>query len=355
LFEKAPQIGEFFFAFFSNLDRWLLPQMLNSLIEQLLLLPKHWPLAPVGNNKNPLGVRWNERTFLPREAAEKLIANGSLTVLGKYGEMATVPKGFGLVTGLNSEEFLIALDADGNSAMTAIERCGIPPTVSFTSGRPHRAQFLFKAPLTAAPLMRSRRLATGTLEALEFRGNKLMSVLPPSPHPITGQYVWIAGPTQCEVAPAPQWILTQMQQPKTVNTPARDRAFRERNAATSNPIVDRNIEASNPIVARNLAGRDRIVFERNPTALNLPNLSEIKLLMEVIHPKFAGDYHSWLFAGMALKSTSSFLLSEWDEWSQQSSKYVPGVCQAKWASFKGCGITFRYLYWLAKLSAQHWA
>ncbi|NJM63474.1 MAG: hypothetical protein HC849_30185 [Oscillatoriales cyanobacterium RU_3_3] len=182
-----------------------------------------------------------------------------------------------------------------------------------------------------------------------------MSVLPPSPHPITGKYVWIASPTQCEVAPAPQWILTQMQQPKTVNPPASDRAFRERNTAASDPILDRNIEASNPILDRNLAERERIVFERNPTALDPPNLSEIKLLMEVIHPKFADDYHSWLFAGMALKSTSSFLLSDWDEWSQQSSKYVPGVCQAKWISFKGSGITSRYLYWLAKLSARHWA
>lgn len=136
--------------------------MLNELIEQLSLLPQHWPLTPVGNRKNPLGVRWNERTFLPMEAASELIASGKLTVLGKYGEIATVPKGFGLVTGLNSEEFLIALDADGASAMVAIEQCGIPPTVSFTSGRPHRAQFLFKAPRTLAPLLRSRRLATGT-------------------------------------------------------------------------------------------------------------------------------------------------------------------------------------------------
>jgi hypothetical protein len=147
---------------------------MNSIIEQLLLLPEHWPLTPVGNRKNPLGLRWNERTFLPREAAEKLIENGSLTVFGKYGEIEVIPQGFGLVTGLNSEEFLIALDADGNSAMTAIEQYGIPQTVSFTSGRPGRAQFLFKAPRTLAPLLRSRRLPVSPLENLEFRGNKLI-------------------------------------------------------------------------------------------------------------------------------------------------------------------------------------
>ncbi|MCU0546864.1 MAG: bifunctional DNA primase/polymerase [Oscillatoriaceae cyanobacterium Prado104] len=314
--------------------------MLNELIKQLLLLPKHWPLAPVGSNKNPLGVRWNERTFLPIEAAEKLIASGRLTVLGKYGEMATLPKGFGLVTGLNSEEFLIALDADGAPAMAAIERCGIPPTVSFTSGRPHRAQFLFKAPRNAAPFVRSRRPTAGPFKGLEFRGSKLMSVLPPSPHPISGQYVWIAGPTQCEVAPAPQWILAQMQQPQTADSPASDRTFIARNAA-----------ASDLIQKRNATDCDRIPKQLNMTAVNCPKLSEIKLLMEVIHPKFASDYHSWLFAGMALKYTSPLLLPDWDEWSRQSSKYKPGECQAKWASFKGCGITFRYLYWLANLSA----
>lgn len=75
-----------------------------------------------------------------------------------------------------------------------------------------------------------------------------------------------------------------------------------------------------------------------------------RLLLEVIHPKFADDYHTWIFTGMALKYVSDSLLIDWDDWSQLSSKYIPGECAYKWASFGGQGISDRYLYYLAKLS-----
>lgn len=91
-----------------------------------------------------------------------------------------------------------------------------------------------------------------------------MSVLPLSPHPITGQYVWIAGPTQCEVAPAPQWILAQMQQPIQADSSASDRIFRERNMA------DRDL-----IHKPNAVDCDRIPNEQNIRVLNSLNLSEI--------------------------------------------------------------------------------
>ncbi len=46
----------------------------------------------------------------------------------------------------------------------------------------------------------------------------------------------------------------------------------------------------------------------------------------------ADGYASWLNVGMVLKSCGCSL-SEWESWSQQSHKYAPGVCSAKWDSF----------------------
>jgi hypothetical protein len=52
---------------------------------------------------------------------------------------------------------------------------------------------------------------------------------------------------------------------------------------------------------------------------------------------------------MALKSVSEELLPAWDEWSQQSAKYKPGVCDYKWQSFREKGVTLGTLYYFARL------
>jgi len=48
----------------------------------------------------------------------------------------------------------------------------------------------------------------------------------------------------------------------------------------------------------------------------------------------ADDYDDWVAVGMALQSVSDLLLTNWDNWSRQSSKYKPGECEKKWKSFK---------------------
>jgi Primase C terminal 2 (PriCT-2) len=70
--------------------------------------------------------------------------------------------------------------------------------------------------------------------------------------------------------------------------------------------------------------------------------------LEVLHPRFADDYWSWIQVGMALKSVNPILLKAWDKWSQLSPKYKPGECDYKWQSFRRTGIT---IYTLAKYAS----
>jgi len=48
----------------------------------------------------------------------------------------------------------------------------------------------------------------------------------------------------------------------------------------------------------------------------------------------ADDYNEWIAVGMALKAIDEGLLSDWDAWSGQSTKYKPGECSNKWKTFK---------------------
>ncbi len=62
----------------------------------------------------------------------------------------------------------------------------------------------------------------------------------------------------------------------------------------------------------------------------------------------ADDYHEWVNVGMALSSLGDAGLSLWDSWSRKSSKYQPGECEDKFATFKpGEGIGLG--------SLAHWA
>jgi replicative DNA helicase len=47
----------------------------------------------------------------------------------------------------------------------------------------------------------------------------------------------------------------------------------------------------------------------------------------------ADDYNEWIAVGMALKAIDEGLLSDWDAWSGQSTKYKPGECSNKWKTF----------------------
>lgn len=213
----------------------------------------------------------------------------------------------------------MAVDCDGQSAFDQIEQMApapLPSTVAFTSGRAGRAQYLFKIPSFAKNQLKSRKIRTAANEALELRAANLASVLPPSIHPTTGQYHWLPGcrPDETEVAVAPDWIIEQMSVPVKTRSPSLESSKSERTATSTSS-----------------------------------DLAKALLLLEVIHPKFADEYDSWLRIGMALKSISPRLLPAWDSWSQLSSKYKEGKCQYKWDSFRQIRTTIGTLYYFANL------
>lgn len=263
----------------------------QSLIDGLNHIPPTWALTPVDDHKAPYRAGWQTEPSLSATELIETIAQGA--------------KGYALRLGTVSGG-IVAIDLDGASAQAKLlELSGglaLPETVSFTSGRPGRSQHLFQVPQDVWSQIKSRKFPTGIKgddgkgELVEFRWQGLLSVLPPSVHPTTGQYQWLNPPDRTEIAIAPNWMIEQMiVQPAqthepTVYTPSKHHAqWRDRDWAMS--------------------------------------------YLAALHPERADDRETWLKVGMALHNADSTLLTEWDRWSAQSTKYKPGECEYIWNRF----------------------
>lgn len=280
------------------------------IIETLEIIPEHWKIVP-NLGKTPLGYRWNEDPSTPDSIQHQLQHRGRVRVKGRNQKYyQTIPSGISLICGEQfNGEFIVAVDFDGKSAYERIEKMGvcIPQTVAFTSGRSHRAQYLFKIPDPGIfNNLKSSALTTAEGEYLEFRSN-LPSVLPPSIHPDTGKrYYWLDGcnPSDMVIAHAPEWVIEQMMR----------------------PVVHQHCWSASDV-----------------------DIEEVVLILHKIHPRFADNYYSWIKIGTALKSASENLLSEWEQWSRTSSKYKAGECAYKWKSFRPV-VGVRTLYYYASIS-----
>lgn len=289
------------------------------LIDGLSLIPNRWQIVPTNGNKQPLGYRWQLHPFNKDELIRQLLSTGGVMVRNSKGNwFCAYPKGIGVLTGKR----LVAVDVDGKSAMTILlglsKDKALPPTVAFTSGKPFRCQYLFSIPAETA--VRSHRIKTRLPgEALEIRGAGMMSVLPPSVHPQTGQYRWVAkcSPVECAIAPAPDWLIGLMMQQHChhAKPPKKERTW-----ASAAPH-------------RSLSN------------------STIAALLAQLAPWRADDYHEWIRIGMCLYSYSPSLLPLWDEWSRQSNKYKFGECESKWSTFNPNYISLRTLHYLARLDS----
>jgi len=289
---------------------------MNHLFSSLNSLPENWLLVPTNGNKQPLGREWQKRPYTPKQLVSELISSGKVLVKGKYGNYHISPQGIGLLCGDYSDHYLVAVDTDGYSASIAIPE-PLPHTVSFTSGKPDRAQYLFKLPPGE---YRNRKITTAPGEALELRGRGCMSMLPPSKHPTTGEYRWINSPKETECAVAPKWIAELMSVTLPHNIPK--------------SIGSKTIKPFQP----------QSTYER----VSSISVEVARLLLETLPPSLANEYHTWLRVGLALHYISDELKSDWDQWSQSSSKYRPGECDYLWSKFTlSGGITHKTLFWLA--------
>jgi hypothetical protein len=141
---------------------------------------------------------------------------------------------------------------------------------------------------------------------LEVRGENLPSTLPPSVHPITGEYHWLVAPDKVKI-PTVSSIWVEYLRPKL-----------------------------------------KVQLQERKRQSN--KHKTVEELVYAINPLYADIYDDWIRVGMALKDWDEGLLGVWDEWSRNSSKYKPGECAYRWSSFNGTGVTFRTIYYYAKIS-----
>jgi hypothetical protein len=280
------------------------------LITELEMIPQGWALTPVDANKAPYRANWQTEFPLSRDQLGQAIKNGA--------------QGYGIRTGSISGGIL-AIDLDGASARAKLlDLSGgidLPETVSFTSGRLGRSQHLFLVPNQLWSSIKSRKIPTGIkdesgkVECLELRWQGLQSVLPPSVHPMTGQYRWLRSPKQTSLAIAPDWVIALMRTaPKLEFTEQLPMTWAERDLLQQKSLRDRALS-----------------------------------YLAALHPYRADNRDDWLKVGMALHSVDLGLLSEWERWSQQSKKYKPGECQYIWSRFcEHKGITIATLGAFAK-------
>ncbi|MEB3887427.1 bifunctional DNA primase/polymerase, partial [Lyngbya sp. CCY1209] len=134
-------------------------------------------------------------------------------------------RGYGLRTGQISDG-IVAVDCDGEAAHELAKSLGgLPATVSFTSGKDGRAQYLYKISDKYWCDIKTQKLRTGKTGAdgkemlLELRWDGCQSVLPPSAHPETGQYHWIKSPQETAIADAPRWVIEKMRGTARTETP----------------------------------------------------------------------------------------------------------------------------------------
>ncbi len=320
---------------------------IRHLVSSLDNLPEEWQIVPTFG-KRPLGKEWEKNTYSPKELQAELVRRRlKVWTFNRF----IIPTGVALVCGPNHPQgYLVAIDCDGETSWRQIIQINehpkpeeldqitpaeardralkyLPTTVAFTSGRKYRSQHLYLIPSSKACSVKSRKIKTGKDEHLEFRGKNLASILPPSFHPESRKYRWLPGcsPSEIEVHQSPDWVIAQML--------AKQEKTRKFNLPQEKYDPRYGIDRYTHLI---------------PSIEN--NIQTALVLLEVIHPRFADDYHSWIQIGMALHSVSPILFEAWDTWSQLSPKYKPGECAYKWQSFRKTGITIRTLFRFANLS-----
>ena len=285
--------------------------------DDLAALPADFRLVRVGRNKEPAaGTGWFDvEDFSPDDA---LRLNGS------------GPPAWGLKTGPASGGVL-GLDLDAAGWEESFEKVtghpisDLPPTISWTSGKPGRSGHAFAVDREWWPQLRNRvpftrpwregdslgkdgKQTDPTL--WELRWDRHQSVIVGA-HPETSGYRWLEGRSPREIpdpAPAPDWLLEHL-------------------------------------LVRELPNVARWV----PSA---EDSQRAMAMLQCLPAEHFTAYDDWLRVGMALNHTDAGLLSAWVEWCRAMSNFDKAECLAKWQSFgkghKGRQATIATLHYLAK-------
>ena len=270
--------------------------MTSHLIAQLSSLPDNWAFVAVGHDKRPYQPEWQKHP----------ISRSDLTAEIEAGRAVAI----GVIAGPQSGGLLF-VDHDGLGASEVLEQLGaplrdLPKSWAVTSGRDGRLQIIYQVPEPFWATIKTTKLRSSVKgEQLELRWAGCQSVVAGA-HPITGAYRWLKdrGPGDLPIAEAPSLLLQQMQRQQPAPAPL----------------------------------------------LRLPDTDATRAreYLAAIPPADADDYDTWLQVGMALHSVGDdALLSDWIDWSATSGKFEPGVCEAKWRSFQGHGVTLGTLAHLA--------
>ena len=285
-----------------------------SLIEQLQTLPSEWGYVAVGHSKRPYQAKWQDNPLTKEQLTAEIEAGRAHAI--------------GVIAGPQSGGLLF-VDHDGISAGEVLESIGtpswdLPHSWSVTSGRNGRFQVIYKVPVQYWDQIKTRKIKSGkydedgNVEQLELRWTGCQSVVAGS-HPMTGSYKWLKGrgPTDLPLAEAPLALIEQMLQ-----------------------------KAPDPVQS---------LIPRAPRRTERTDSEWACIWLDALSPSRASDYDEWIAVGMALQSIGDeSLLSYWDQWSAQSPKYKPGLCEEKWRTFKpGDGYSIKALCNMAKQDGWH--
>jgi phage/plasmid-associated DNA primase len=272
---------------------------------KLDLISKEWPLTPLGANKDPYIIGWQNKPCSVHEI-ETEILTGQCKAIGLLsGPVFNLPYG------------LVWVDVDGPSVYNLIEGLAdgeidkvLPKTLTILSGKIGRERKLYRLDREKHKhFVRNKYTwhAETEKEKLEILWKKHQGVLM-GLHPDTEGYYtaqdegfeWIDS-----LPELPDWIL--------------------------NCIINKNVKQGIPatektrIVGPGFAVNAEINLER-----------DIQLATEAMWampPEACDDYDIWITVGQSLHSLDDSLLDTWDEWSKQSEKYKAGECIKRWKSF----------------------
>ena len=283
---------------------------MSSLLDQLQQLPDSWAFVAVGHGKRPYQPEWQKNPLSKKQLAAEITAGRAVAI--------------GVIAGPQSGGLLF-VDHDGISAGEILDNLGaplrdLPKSWAVTSGRDGRLQIIYQVPEQFWGAMRTRKFKTGKhdeegkQEQLELRWAGCQSVVAGA-HPTTSGYRWLKdrAPGDLPLADAPLALIEQMLPEEPAPAPA--------------PLL--------PIPAPRQSDRTDEDWAR--------------IWLDALKPWRANDYDAWIEVGQCLHSVGSHLLSDWDAWSRQSSKWEPNTCTYHWKTFTADGKRdIRHLCNLAK-------